>query len=191
MDGRKRKLEAPVLPTGKKARNGTYVSHKELQRLRNVADGVNGGVVADENTASHDPWAVMEVKKDHRLDFLDETKPKTEPKTLKEAPIPLTVNGKHISAVSKPHAGKSYNPLVGDWSALMEREGAAEVSAESERVAKQATIEAQEARAEAEAAKVEAQERDQYATDYDSAWESEWDGFQSDKEQQVWTQNYI
>ena len=192
LDGRKRKAEDKIVPTSnKKVKNGKYVSHKDLARLRNTADGIHDGVIVDENSASHDPWAVTEIRKDPRLNFLDAAKPKREPKTLKEAPIPLAANGKHVPAVSKPHAGKSYNPLVGDWSALIEREGVAAVVAESERLAKETAIEAQDARAEAEAAKVDAQERDQYATDYDSAWESEWDGFQSDKEQQVWTQKQM
>lgn len=190
LDGRKRKAEDKIVPTSsKRVKNGKYIPHKDLQRLRNVADGVNNGVV-DENAAAHDPWAVAEATKDPRLDFLDEARPKREPKTLKEAPISLAANGKRVPAVSKPHAGKSYNPLVTEWSALVEREGAAAVSAEKERLVKVAEVEAQEARMAGEVAKVEEQEREQYATDYDSAWESEWDGFQSDKEQQVWTQKH-
>jgi nucleolar protein 53 len=189
LDGRKRKAEDRIVPSSsKRVKNGTYVPHKELQRLKNVADGANGGVLVDENAALHDPWAQTVTTKDPRLDFLDEAKPKKEPRTLKEAPISLAANGKRVQAVSKPHAGKSYNPLVGDWSALVEREGAAAVSAEQERLISKAEADAKAARAEEEAAKVVAQEREQYATDYDSAWESEWDGFQSENDHQVWTQ---
>ena len=187
IDGRKRKAEDRIVPSSaKRVKNGTYVPHKELQRLKNVADGANGGALVDENAALHDPWAEPVNTKDPRLDFLDEAKPKKEPRTLKEAPISLAANGKRVQAVSKPHAGKSYNPLVGDWSALIEREGAAEVSAEHERLIAKADADARIARAEEEAAEVEAQEREQFATDYDSAWESEWDGL-SENEQQVYT----
>ena len=189
LDGRKRKAEDSLVPSGsKKPRDGRYVSHKELQRLKKVADNVHEGAIVDENAASHDPWAVSTVTKDPRLNFLDDARPKVEPKTLKEGPRSLMANGKRVSAVSKPDAGKSYNPSVGDWSALLDREGAAAVTAEEARLIKEAQAEAQEARAAEEAAKVEAHERDEYATDYDSAWESEWDGFQSEGEQQVWTQ---
>ena len=188
LDGRKRKAEDKIVTTSdKRFKNGTYVSHKQLERLRNIADGANGAVLVDENAALHDPWAEPTNTKDPRLTFLDDAKPKKEPKTLKEAPLPLTTDGKRIPAVSKPNAGKSYNPLVDDWSALLEREGAAAVSAEEARLAATAEAESQEARAAEEAAKVEAREREEYATDYDSAWESEWDGFQSENEQQVWT----
>ena len=188
LDGRKRKPEDKVVATSnKRVKNGTYIPHKELVRLRSVADGANGGVLVDENTALHDPWAEPSNTKDPRLSFLDDAKPKKEPKTLKEAPLPLTADGKQISAVSKPNAGKSYNPSVDDWSALLEREGAAAVSAEEARLLAEAEAEGKEARALEEAAKVEAREREEYATDYDSAWESEWDGFQSENEKQVWT----
>lgn len=189
LDGRKRKAEDKVVPTSnKRTKNGAFVTHKELQRLRNVADGGRGGQIVDQNAATHDPWAVTSSKKGPQLDFLDDVKPKREPKTLKEAPISLTANGKHVPAVGKPDAGKSYNPLVDDWSALFEREGAAAVSSEEARLSAEAKAEAAEARAQEEAAKVEAQEREEYAADYDSAWESEWDGFQSENKQQVYTQ---
>ncbi|KAF2483057.1 ribosome biogenesis protein Nop53/GLTSCR2 [Neohortaea acidophila] len=195
LDGRKRKADDKVAAPrlGKKAKNGAYVSHKELQRLRAVADGKTGGVPAGEEGATHDPWDDEPVAEAPEFDFIRFAQPKKkrEPKTLKHAPKPLTKSGKHIPNVVRPNAGKSYNPLIGDWSALLEREGAAAVEAEQKRLAAEAEAEAREARAAEEAAKVEAAERDVYATDYDSAWESEWDGFISggEKEQQeVWTQ---
>ena len=46
----------------------------------------------------------------------------------------------------------------------------------------EAAEEAHQARMEAEAKKVEAQEKDEWATDYESAWESEWEGIQSGDE---------
>ncbi len=183
LEQRKRKAaEAGLVGAGKRQKNGKYVSHRELERLRDVADGVSGGVVVDDQ-AEHDPWAMTVKEVDARLDYLDEVKPAKEPKTLKYPPKSLTANGKHMPNVRKPDAGKSYNPLVGDWSALLDRAGAAAVSAEQNRLAIEAEAEAAEARATAEAAKVEEAEKEAYATDYDSAWESEWDGFQSDAEE--------
>ncbi|KAK5118251.1 hypothetical protein LTR85_008231 [Meristemomyces frigidus] len=180
LDGRKRKMPDVVVPgSSKRQKNGAYVSHKDLQRLRNVG----GEVAVEEPAATHDPWNGVTAEKDPRLDFLDEAQPKREPKTLKEAPIPLSANGKRIPDIRKPSAGKSYNPLVDDWSALLAREGAAAVSAEQQRLALEAAAAEKEARALAEAEKVEQQEKDEYAgTDYESAWESEWEGFQSGAE---------
>ncbi|KAK3697571.1 hypothetical protein LTR37_017402 [Vermiconidia calcicola] len=190
--GRKRKAPESAVPVGssKRAKNGSFVSHKELQRLKAVADGANSGLAVAEHAVTHDPWAENSAteRRDARFDFLDEAKAKKEPKTLKQAPITLAANGKYIPSVRKPDAGKSYNPLVGDWSALLEREGATAVENEKARLAAEADATEREARAAEEAAKVDAAEKDEYATDYDSAWESEWDGFQSDAVEDVWTQ---
>ena len=189
--GRKRKAEDDKTTAAgrKKTKNGTFVPHKELQRLRDVADNVNGGAAVSQEAATHDPWSVTTPTQDKQFDFLEAQQQKREPSTLKEAPKPLTVSGKRTSNVRKPDAGKSYNPLVGDWSALLEREGAAAITKEQQRLVTEAEDNARQARLAAEAAKVEAAEKDQYATDYDSAWESEWDGFKSDggEKDTVWT----
>ena len=191
LEGRKRKAEErSVAPASRKRlQNGTYVPHKELQRLKNIADGANGGVTVDEHAVTYDPWAEPTVTKDPRLDFLEHAQPKKEPRTLKSAPISLATDGKSVPAVRKPDAGKSYNPLVDDWASLIQREGAAAVESEKVRLAEEAETKEKEARALEEAAKVEEKEKEEYATDYDSAWESEWDGFQSESEKkEVWTQ---
>jgi len=186
LDGRKRKAaEHPVPASSKRQKNGTYVSHKELQRLKGVADNANGSVALDESTAVHDPWAEVIVTKDPKLNYLDDVQPTREPKTLKEAPISLAASGKTLPSVRKPSAGKSYNPDVHDWSDLLKREGAKAVSDEQARLAAEAKAADAEARALAEAEVVEAQEKDEYATDYESAWESEWEGFQSGAEEEV------
>lgn len=189
LDGRKRKMEEVVINDGaKRQKDSTYVSHKDLQRLRAIADR-QALAISVENEAAHDPWDVAKEQEDPRFSFLDKPQPKKEPVTLKHAPGSLTTSSKRQPSIRKPHAGKSYNPLAGDWSALLEREGAAVVEAEQRRLEVEAETAAAEARALAEAAKVEAAEKDEYATDYDSAWESEWEGLQSESErQQVWTQ---
>lgn len=185
LQGRKRTApEHEPSSSRKKQKNGTYVSHKELQRLKMI----NGSVAIEDPSASHDPWAVVEVKKDPTFSFLDETKPIREPKSLKEVPQSLVISGKPIPHICKPEAGKSYNPLVGDWSALLEREGAGAVATEQARLVREAEDAEAQIRAETEAAKVEAAEKDAYATDYDSAWESEWDGIQSGAEEELHTQ---
>ena len=188
LEGRKRKVEI-VAGSSKRQKNGSYVPHKEFQRLRTVADRANGGFVVEaEHAVTHDPWAEGTTVKHPELNFLEEVQSKKEPKTLKQTPKSLTANGKRIPNVRKPDAGKSYNPLVSDWSALLQREGQAAVEVEQSRLAAEYEAAEREARARAEAARVEVLEREEYVTDYDSAWESEWDGFKSDTEQQVWTQ---
>ena len=187
LDQRKRKaVEVPV--TGKKQRNGHYVPHRELQRLRAVADGSRAAITADDHDAAYDPWAEIPALPSADLDFLDPPRPIREPKTLKRSPRSLTISGKSVPNVVKPDAGKSYNPLVSDWSALIEREGFDAVETEQKRLAAEAKAADEAARAIKEAAKVEAAEMDLYATDYDSAWESEWEGFQSETERAVHTQ---
>ncbi|KAK5160781.1 hypothetical protein LTS14_001794 [Recurvomyces mirabilis] len=184
LDGRKRKAEEIAVPTaGKKYKRGDYVSHKELQRLKSVADNAQGGVKLDEK-ADHDPWANIVVERDSRLNYLDDVPATKPPETLKQAPISLSTNGKPIPSVRRPAAGKSYNPLVTDWSHLLETEGAAAVEAEKARLSHEAEVADREARALAEAEKVEKADRDDYGTDYESAWESEWEGFRSGAEEE-------
>jgi nucleolar protein 53 len=186
LEGRKkRKLDDVMVPgSSKRTKNGTYITHKELQRLRRVADGVNGEMAVEGANATHDPWAPVTVVKDPRLNYLEEAKAKRAPETLKQAPVSLTANNKPIPSVPKPAPGKSYNPLVTDWSELLEREGAAAVEAEKARLQAEAEAAEREARAKAEAEKVEQQERDAYGTDYESAWESEWEGIKSGAEEE-------
>ncbi|KAH9827929.1 ribosome biogenesis protein NOP53-like [Teratosphaeria destructans] len=187
---KKRKLDEIQTPgRSKRTRNGTYIGHKELQRLRSVADGANVGFChVEENGASYDPWDAKPKVQDPRFSFLEEKKDKVAPETLKLAPQPLVTHGKAVPNVRQPEAGKSYNPLVTDWSALLQREGAAAVEAEKARLQAEAEAAEKEARAKAEAEKVEKMEKDEYATDYESAWESEWEGFQSGAEEEVHTQ---
>lgn len=190
LDGRKRKAQEVADGTrGKRSRNGKYVPHAELQRLKEVANrGDVGRLNVEDGDATHDPWAEPAPAKDAHLDFLEPEQKKVEPKTLKHGPKSLAANGKHVPNVRKPNAGISYNPLVDDYASLLEREGQAAVAIEEERLASEAAAADQDARAAAEAAKVEAAEKNDYATDYDSAWESEWEGFQSEGEREVFTQ---
>ncbi|CAK1358441.1 hypotheticalsprotein [Cercospora beticola] len=188
--GRKRKVEDHTGSGegGKRIKaNGRYVSHKELSRLRNVADGGQIGIVVDDQP-SDDLWGAPQPQPEEQYTFLEKKKPKVAPATIKQAPTPLTVSGKAVASVLKPAAGKSYNPLVGDWSALLEKEGAAAVEAEKARLAAEAAQAERERIAEEEAAKAEAAEKDEYATDYESAWESEWDGIQSEGEAEIHVQ---
>ncbi|KAI5362942.1 Putative ribosome biogenesis protein Nop53/GLTSCR2 [Septoria linicola] len=188
--GRKRKAEdhSGSGVDGKRVKaNGKYVSHKELARLRNVADGRSVGILVDDQP-SDDLWGAPAPQPEEQYTFLEKKKPKVAPATIKHAPTPLTTSGKAVATVLKPAGGKSYNPLVTDWSALLEKEGAAAVEAEKARLAAEAAQAERDRIAEEHIALVEAAEKDEYATDYESAWESEWDGIQSEGEAEVHVQ---
>lgn len=186
---RKRKDEVTVFegsgPSGKKRKNGEYISYKDMRRLKMIADGGALGMQFAEGKADHDPWGEAAPVQGEKFSFLEPRKAKVAPKSLALAPNAITKNGKAVANVRKPEAGKSYNPNVTDWTALYEREGAAAVEKEKERLRLEAEVEAREAAALEEAARVEEAEKEAFATDYESAWESEWDGIQSGGEEKV------
>lgn len=154
------------------------MSSKEYDRLRAIAYGgeqVKKDVVQT-GDAMYDPWAVQEVKKDPKFEYLEEKKPKVEPKTLKRAPVSQAKTGKAIPAVRKPAGGKSYNPLLEDWQNELMRESDKIVEAEKKRL--------QEAREEAERMERAAAETDSDSGE-ESVWESEWEGFSDNENKEV------
>lgn len=184
VDSRKRKsVDGVATGSSKRNKNGSYVSYTELQRLKALA---NAGTTAPQSTdisalhaPAYDPWAAEPTPVEPQFSFLDKKKPTREPATLKHPAISLAKSGKPFAAVKKPEGGKSYNPAFEDWEALVTREGQKEVEAEKKRLQEaQADAERLE-KALAEAAKPDPKEDDD---DYESAWESEWDGIQSEAE---------
>ncbi|KAF2083539.1 P60-like protein [Saccharata proteae CBS 121410] len=171
-----------VEPSSKRLKNGTYVPHKELQRLKSIAHGGDSqekNIVKQDGDFDHDPWAAEPIPQDPRFDFLPQKQPIREPKTLKHAPVSQLASGKPVPAVPKPEGGKSYNPLFDEWQALLEKEGEKEVAAEKQRLK-----EAQEELERQERAIAAAQEPDTESDDgQESAWESEWEGIQSEAEE--------
>ncbi|KAH6619126.1 ribosome biogenesis protein Nop53/GLTSCR2 [Chaetomium sp. MPI-SDFR-AT-0129] len=164
-----------LLPV-KRQRN-TYVTHKELARIKKVADGHHDSTVAVVD-AEYDMWA--EPKEEPKTDdqrFLPTVEKVNKPKTLNEKPISLAASGKAIPAVPKPRGGHSYNPAFNDYQdqLILESEKAVEEerkrleALEAERIKKEA---AARSAAEAEAAEARA---DLSEWEDDSAWE----GFES------------
>ena len=182
LEQRKRKIaDVAPAPGGKRSKSGNYVSHKELQRLKNIAYNAEQHQkhAAPTKSADYDPWAVEPAPQDPRFSFLEEKKPKVEPVTIKHAPISLAASGKPFKAVSKPEAGKSYNPAFEDWQAILTREGEKEVAAERQRLHA-----AREEAEKLEKALAEAAKPDPVSDEeYESAWESEWEGIQSGGEE--------
>lgn len=186
LDQRKRKAEKTtdgVLPA-KKRKAG--ISHKELERLRGIAyggDAVHKDVVRADGMPSEDLWAVEAPKAaddtEDQFSFLEKKKPIRAPPTITHAPISLLANGKTLPAVPKPLGGRSYNPDFDDWADLIEHYGEAEVTKERKRLGDAAAAAelAERIARSAEIATLAEQEDDDA-----SAWESEWEGFVSERE---------
>lgn len=160
-----------------KRQRTSYVTHKELSRLRKIADGRGSQTTVEITEASYDPWDVEEDTLDPRFSFLEKSKKKVAPRTLKQKPISLAASGKEIPAVKKPEGGYSYNPMYEDYEERLITAGEKELAAEqkrldikeAERIKREA---ASKSAAEAEAAEARA---DLSEWEEDSAWE----GFES------------
>jgi nucleolar protein 53 len=167
-----------------KRQKTSYVSHKELTRLRKIADGRQEDTIVEVTEASFDPWDIQkdaeEAKQDPRFSFLEKAKKKKAPSTMKHRSISLAASGKVIPAVKKPEGGYSYNPTYADYEERLIAEGEKELAAEQKRLAateeERAKLEAA-ARSAAEAAEAEARAEL-------SEWEedSAWEGFESGTE---------
>ncbi|KAK2765677.1 hypothetical protein FQN54_008533 [Arachnomyces sp. PD_36] len=186
VDSRKRgssKVTDGIIEPKTKRRRGDWVSNKELQRLKNVAQAgkpVGKGASQEPGTVAYDPWAEPELvpaeKEADKLDFLEKKKPIVAPSTLKQPPISLAANGKPIPSVKNPGAAVSYNPVFQEWDNLLVQEGQKEVEAEKARI--EEAKRDQERFARIEAAKDE--------TEMKSDDESAWEGFESEYETPEW-----
>lgn len=158
-----------------------WVPHKELIRLRKVADGQHETTVLAKD-ATYDVWGgpVEPETKSKTLDFLPTPQATKAPKSMKQPPISLTASGKHVAAVQVPAGGASYNPAFADYESRLAEEGAKAVEAEKKRLAaEEAERQRQDAAARSAAEADAAEERANM-----SEWEedSEWEGFQSGAE---------
>lgn len=163
-----------VDPSSKKRRSDG-ISRQQLLRLKNVAyggTGVHKDVVRTDGSASHDPWAIVELVQDPAVSFVQKVQCIKVPSTLAEAPVSMMANGKTVPSVRKPIGGRSYNPDFKDWEALVDKEATKEIAAETKRLE---TAEMERIKQEnIDAAAVEADREN------NSEYESEWDGVQSD-----------
>ncbi|KAL2158677.1 hypothetical protein VTH06DRAFT_4159 [Thermothelomyces fergusii] len=186
----------PAVPirkrTGEKTTDGivpvkrqrtTYVTHKELVRLKKVADGHHESTVTVED-ATYDPWAQPEEepKKDDQL-FLPKVEKVKKPKTMEHRPISLAASGKPVPAVPKPKGGHSYNPTFTDYQERLIEESEKAIEAERKRLE---ALEAERIKMEA-AARSAAEAEAAEARAELSEWEddSSWEGFESAAEEVV------
>ena len=182
VDTRKRpnsKVTDGVIEPKTKKHKSDWVSKKEWLRLKEAAkDG--SFVNKNEGTELYDPWADEADPTpldDPQFDYLEKPKPKVEPDTLRQAPIPLTANGKPIPSVKTPDAGISYNPTFEDWDRLLQEQGQKAVEAEKKR------LEEEKKEQEKRRLREEAQGDDgEVKSDDESAWE----GFESEYEKPEW-----
>ena len=168
-----------VLPT--KRQRTEWVSHKELSRLKRVADGDHANTIEAQD-ATYDIWDVptRTIEKDVD-DFMEEEVTAKVPKSMKQQPISLVASGKHVPAVPKPQGGYSYNPMFTDYEARLVDEGDRVVSAERARLdAEEAELVKQNA-AKRSAAEADAAEERANLSEWEE--DSEWEGFQSGAEE--------
>ncbi|KAF3938095.1 hypothetical protein ABW19_dt0206364 [Dactylella cylindrospora] len=135
-----------ILPTKKHRKNG--VSHKDLERLRRIAygveatkDGVKASTAVQGEGEFYDPWDNVipdtegTVTKLDKLTFVEKPKQLKAPETLKQAPVGIIKEGEEaVPAVRLPDPGISYNPEFDKWDDLVTREGEKEVEAEKKRL---------------------------------------------------------
>ncbi|KFY60632.1 hypothetical protein V497_03518 [Pseudogymnoascus sp. VKM F-4516 (FW-969)] len=162
----------------------SYVSHKELTRLRNIMAGKGTQSVVEVTDPAFDPWSEDADAKalvvDERFSFLPKEQKKVAPATLKQKPISLAASGKAVPAVSKPAGGFSYNPVYTEYEQRLIAAGDKELEAEKKRIA---IAEAERLRAEASAksaAEATAAEARAELSEWDE--ESAWEGLESGAE---------
>ncbi|KAM3445925.1 hypothetical protein NHJ13734_000102 [Beauveria thailandica] len=157
-----------------------WVSHKDLARLKRVADGQHDTTI-QVNDATFDLWeAPREEKPEVNLDHTKLTV-KT-PKTMKQAPISLAASGRAVPAVQRPSGGYSYNPVFTDYEERLAIEGEKAVEDEKKRLATEEAARLRQEAAAKSAAEAEAAEERANMSEWEE--DSEWEGFQSGVEDQ-------
>ena len=161
-----------------KRQRTTYVTHKELTRIKKVADGHHDETVAVVD-AEYDVWAEPkeEPKTEEEVSFVRKAEKVKKPKSLVQQPISLAANGKAIPAVPKPKGGHSYNPAFTDYQDRLIEESEKAVEAERKRLEE---LEAERIKMEAAARSAAEAEAAEARADL-SEWEddSAWEGFES------------
>lgn len=168
-----------ILPA--KRQRTTYVTSKELSRIKRVADGQHDQTVAVVD-AEYDAWA--EPKEEPVVEdqeFLPKAKKTKKPKSLGQQPISLAASGKAVPAIPKPKGGHSYNPTFNDYQDRLVEETEKVVEAERKRIE---ALEAERIKLEAAARSAAEAEAAEARADL-SEWEddSAWEGLESGGEE--------
>ena len=156
-----------------------WVSHKDLARLKRVADGQHDNTI-EVKDATYDLWDAPKKEEDP-MNFLPEKVEAKVPKSMRQPTISLLANGKPTPAVQRPTDVYSYMPDDNKWEEHLAQEGQRALEAEKKRLAaKEAERLKQEAAARS-AAEAEAAEARANLSEWEE--DSEWDGFQSGAEE--------
>ncbi|KAM4055679.1 nop53 (60S ribosomal biogenesis) domain-containing protein [Hirsutella rhossiliensis] len=154
-----------------------WVPHKELARLRRVANGRHEDAVTVRD-ANYDVWdAAAETKGEDATDFLPKPQMLRMPKSMKQQPISLTASGKPVPAVQNPTGGYSYNPAFADYEKRLTEESVKALEAEKKRLAAEAADRQKQEAVARSAAEAEAAEERANMSEWEE--DSEWEGFQS------------
>ena len=157
-----------------------YVTQKELNQLRKVADGQHESTI-EVTDATYDPWtAPPKPKVAAPVEDVRNEKKKA-PKSISQKPLSLSANGKPLPAVQKPTGGYSYNPAFEDYEARYTEESNKAVEAEKKRLAEEEAERLRQEAAARSAAEAEAAEARAELSEWDE--DSEWEGFQSGGEE--------
>ncbi|RDA92170.1 hypothetical protein CP533_5584 [Ophiocordyceps camponoti-saundersi (nom. inval.)] len=158
-----------------------WVSHKELARLKSIADGHHESSIIIKD-AQYDIWdTATEPSLPKTAEFIPQPQKAKVPKTMKRQPISLAATGKRLPAVRNPGGGFSYNPSFPDYEKRLLEEGAKAVEAEKARLAAEAAEQEKQEAVARSAAEVEAAEARANLSEWDD--DSEWEGFQSGAEE--------
>lgn len=174
------KITDGIVPA--KRQRTDWVSHKELARLKKVADGQQESTI-EVRDATYDMWddaTAQQRKKDPSTEFLPEVVQAKAPKSMKQKPLSLLANGKEVPAIQKPTGGYSYNPMFTDYEKRLTEEGTKALEAENEQIAAQEADRLKQEAAARSAAEAEAAEARANLSEWEE--DSEWEGFQSGAE---------
>ncbi|KAG6298687.1 hypothetical protein E4U09_000618 [Claviceps aff. purpurea] len=175
---RKRAGEQAIQCSAPTKRHRTdWVPHKELTRLRKVADG-HHPLTIEASNATYDVWDSTPTQKDdNTYDFLPVSESVKQPKSIKQDPISLTASGKQVPAVPRPTGGTSYNPLSTDYENQLAEESARALEMERQRIQAEEAERAKKEAAARSAAEAEAAEERANMSEWEE--DSEWEGCQS------------
>ncbi|RSL98591.1 hypothetical protein CDV31_012552 [Fusarium ambrosium] len=163
-----------------KRQKTNWVSHKELARLKRVADGEHENTIQIKD-ATYDLWDMPEAPKETNVDdFLEEEVKAKVPSSMKQEPLSLLKNGKQVPAVQKPSGGYSYNPMFTDYEERLAYESEKALEAERKRLEEEEAERLKQEAAARSAAEAEAAEARANLSEWEE--DSEWEGFQSGAE---------
>merc|ERR1712000_248736 len=109
-----------------------WVSHKDLARLKRVADGQHDNTI-EVKDATYDLWDAPKKEEDP-MNFLPEKVEAKVPKSMRQPTISLLANGKPAPAVQRPTDVYSYMPDDSKWEEHLAQEGQRALEAEKKRL---------------------------------------------------------